>query len=237
MILMMWAHPRSLSTAFERMMMERSDFLVFHEPFCTLYDTGRVTLRGVRGAETTLTDYDELIDFIGVASAGARVFIKETCEYHYAQVLAREEFLRAATHTFIIREPRKTISSHFKMNPNVTRDEIGYGHLWELHTRLAELGVAVRAVVDADRMLVDTEDVVSEYCRRVGIEFQPAALSWNPMMPHDWERTALWHADAISSAGIREIERNYDATVDTDDRLRSFYDWHLPIYQKLKALG
>ena len=37
MILALWCHPRSLSTAFERMMMERDDFKIIHERFLYLY--------------------------------------------------------------------------------------------------------------------------------------------------------------------------------------------------------
>jgi len=32
-IIALWSIPRSLSTAFERLMMQRGDFKVFHEPF------------------------------------------------------------------------------------------------------------------------------------------------------------------------------------------------------------
>nr|WP_293108444.1 hypothetical protein [Okeania sp. SIO2F4] len=36
-IVVLWAHPRSLSTVFERIMMERGDFKIFHEPFAYVY--------------------------------------------------------------------------------------------------------------------------------------------------------------------------------------------------------
>ena len=36
-ILAFWVHPRSLSTAFERVFLERADFRVLHEPFSALY--------------------------------------------------------------------------------------------------------------------------------------------------------------------------------------------------------
>jgi len=42
-ILALWALPRSTSTAFETMMRQRGDFLVFHEPFvpCFYYSEER----------------------------------------------------------------------------------------------------------------------------------------------------------------------------------------------------
>lgn len=36
-IVALWTHPRSVSTAFERVMMERGDFKILHEPFSYLY--------------------------------------------------------------------------------------------------------------------------------------------------------------------------------------------------------
>lgn len=36
-IIALWTHPRSISTAFERVMMERGDFKILHEPFSYLY--------------------------------------------------------------------------------------------------------------------------------------------------------------------------------------------------------
>jgi hypothetical protein len=36
-IIALWTHPRSISTAFERVMMERKDFKILHEPFSYLY--------------------------------------------------------------------------------------------------------------------------------------------------------------------------------------------------------
>ena len=36
-ILAIWAHPRALSTALERVFIERGDFAVMHEPFSVVY--------------------------------------------------------------------------------------------------------------------------------------------------------------------------------------------------------
>ena len=36
-IIPLWVHPRSLSTPMERIMMERGEFKIFHEPFAYVY--------------------------------------------------------------------------------------------------------------------------------------------------------------------------------------------------------
>ena len=37
---MLWSHPRSVSSAMERIMLERGDLTNFHEPFIYLYYVG-----------------------------------------------------------------------------------------------------------------------------------------------------------------------------------------------------
>lgn len=46
MLLMLWSAPRSRSTAFFRMMAERGDFTVVHEPFSYLAEFGYADVAG-----------------------------------------------------------------------------------------------------------------------------------------------------------------------------------------------
>ena len=43
-VIFLWAHSRSASTALERMMIERGDVTVLHEPLLALTEEGSVTL-------------------------------------------------------------------------------------------------------------------------------------------------------------------------------------------------
>ena len=45
---MLWSAPRSRSTAFFRMMAERGDFTVVHEPFSYLAEFGYTDVAGIR---------------------------------------------------------------------------------------------------------------------------------------------------------------------------------------------
>src|SRR5690242_19337971 len=47
-LLMLWSAPRSRSTAFFRMMIERGDFTAVHEPFSYLAEFGYAEAGGVR---------------------------------------------------------------------------------------------------------------------------------------------------------------------------------------------
>jgi hypothetical protein len=48
MLLMLWASPRSRSTAFFRMMAERGDFTMVHEPFSYLAEFGYASIADQR---------------------------------------------------------------------------------------------------------------------------------------------------------------------------------------------
>ncbi|WP_410534879.1 hypothetical protein [Streptomyces sp. KL2] len=53
-VIAMWAHPRAVSTAFLRMMAERGDVTVVHEPLVPLTDHGEVSVPGPDGSTVVL---------------------------------------------------------------------------------------------------------------------------------------------------------------------------------------
>jgi len=71
-LLALWSAPRSRSTAFFRMMVERGDVVALHEPFAKLDDHGETELPG-----RNVTSIDELIDRLLNLAERTRVFFKE----------------------------------------------------------------------------------------------------------------------------------------------------------------
>jgi hypothetical protein len=112
-LLMLWSAPRSRSTAFFRMMIERGDFIGVHEPFSYLAEFGYAEAGGVR-----VTSAPGLIAALGAAGRERPVFAKETTGRRYPEVLASPSFLAGdAVHTFLIRHPAETIRSYLAMWP------------------------------------------------------------------------------------------------------------------------
>src|SRR4051794_7865440 len=99
-VLALWSAPRCRSTAFARMMAERGDRVVVHEPFSQVVDFGEVKV----GDRVARTEHDVLAALRAMA-ADKPVFFKDTTDFHYPALLADQAFLAAATHTFIIRHP------------------------------------------------------------------------------------------------------------------------------------
>jgi sulfotransferase family protein len=227
-VIMMWAHSRSASTAFLRMMIERGDVTVVHEPFLALTEEGTVTLPTGRTARSA----KELLALLAELGGERPVFVKEVLDYEYYYLLDHPEELAPFTHTFMIRDPRQTIASHYAAKPTVTSPEIGYERLWALYSLLAA-GERAPLVLRAERLLSDPEGAVRAFCAYTGLPYLPEALHWEAGDRPEWRRHRAWHLDAIGSAGFHDRRNAYADTVANNPVLRSFYDHHLPFYERL----
>jgi hypothetical protein len=140
------------------------------------------------------------------------------------------------TNTFLIREPEKTILSHYVMNPDMTGEEIGYELELKLFEKVKEVTGTTPVLIDADDLEDDPEGVTRSYCEAVGIPFIAGALSWEAGKHiKDWDSWKEWHVDATRSSGIQKNFETFDFGLDDKPNLRAYYDHHLPLYQKLYA--
>jgi hypothetical protein len=227
-LLFLWGTPRSMSTAFLRMMLERGDHEVFHEPFSSIVVQGR-TVVGERAA----TSHDELLKLLEERARDHRVFVKETTEYDYLAT-GGDRIPQVGVHTFIVRDPRQVIPSHYAMNPDMVCDEIGYGYQMQMARQVRALTGVRPFVVEAEDLLSDAPDTVERYCRHAGIPFLASSLSWQPGDQEVWSRTRQWHRDAAVSSRFTRSERFYKSTVDNDRFLYECYWHHRPYYNVLR---
>jgi hypothetical protein len=232
-VIAMWAHSRSASTAFVRMMIERGDVTVLHEPFLALTEEGKVMLPAPAGGSAPARSERELLCHLAEASRTRAVFMKEVLDYRYTYLLDHPEEISWITHTFLVRDPRLAISSHYAVKPTVTCPEIGYERLYELFQLIWSVTGRKPLVIRAERLLREPARVVQAYCEAVGLPFLPHALTWSPQDRPEWQRHRGWHIDASRSSGLRAVEKTYQDTVDNNAALRSFYDHHYPFYQRI----
>lgn len=234
-VITMWAHPRAVSTAFLRMMIERGDTTVVHEPLVTLADFGKVQIEALQGGGETveLDSVDAVLAHLRALGAQRPVFSKDTLEYRYAHLYEHPEEFADFHHVFIVRDPAKAIASHFAMKPTVARAEIGYEHQSELFDLVRATADHEPLVISAERLVEDPAGVVSGFCERVGLPYVPQALQWEPQDRAEWRLTRRWHADATASSGFRAPEKQYANTVENNDLLRSYDEYHRPFYEHL----
>ena len=227
-LLFLWGTPRSMSTAFLRMMLERGDHEVFHEPFSSIVVQGRTVV-----GDHTATSHDELLKLLEERACDRPVFVKETTEYDYLAA-GGDRIPHVGRHTFIVRDPSRVIPSHYAMNPDMVCDEIGYGYQVEIARRVREVTGVRPHVVEAEDLLTDPRGAVERYCRHAGIAFLESSLSWRPGSQRVWSRTEKWHRDAARSSCFTRSERTYEYTVDNNRFLYDCYWHHRPNYHVLR---
>jgi hypothetical protein len=236
-MLALWSAPRCRSTAFARMIAERGDFTTLHEPFSHLLDFGVAQV----GPQPVRNEAD-LIAGIRLAASSGPVFFKDTTDFHYPGLLADQAFLADAVHTFIVRHPAAAIASHYALNPALRRDEIGFAWLAEIYEAVSAVSSAPPVVIDSDLLVRRPAQTVTAYCAAVGIPFVPGALTWQPGMRTEWQRTSRWHESTSATNGFTADESRDDAAsafVASDPVLSGHLEYHLPFYQRLRsaALG
>jgi hypothetical protein len=226
----LWSAPRSRSTAFARMMAERGDLTVLHEPFSHVMDFGSTTVDG-----QTVHGEAELIAALRALSHRTPVFFKDTTDFHYPGLLTDRAFLTEVTHTFIVRHPREAIASHYAVNPDVSSEEIGFFRLAEIFDAVAEQTATRPVVIDSDDLIAHPAQTVRRYCELTGLSYQEAALSWQPGLRTEWEKTRRWHESTSRTSGFTQTSSDHEHTPDNHPLLAEYLARHLPAYEQLHA--
>ena len=170
-----WAVPRSLSTAFERVFVERDDFEVLHEPFSASYYYGedRLSNRYSDVEPKAEHNYERVLTDV-LKPRQKRVFLKDMV-YH-AKALLSPHLASNFVNTFIIRDPKYVIASLHKIWPDFTLGETGFEQIYNLFRYATE--VNREDVVDAMSFSENPAGILATYCEHLGISFDRNSLSW-----------------------------------------------------------
>ena len=233
-ILVLWATPRSTSTAFEWMMRMRGDFQCLHEPFGQAYYCG-TDRRTTRPDEVELKpeiSYEQTWNEIKALATAGPVFSKDFP--NYIMHMADGDFLDHFRHTFLIRHPRKVLSSMYANWEEFTLDETSFVALHDLFDMVVDRYGEIPPVIDSDDLLEQPAAVTEAYCEAVAIPFVPEALDWEE---GDREEVTWyggpWHDNLKLSTGLRPQERNY-RDIDIVPFLEELYELCLPHYEALR---
>jgi hypothetical protein len=234
-IIALWCHPRSLSTAMERAMRERGEFRIFHEPFMYLYyvhDQKRAMPHFDVDADHPAS-YEDTKRWILEAAEEKPVFFKDMSYYVMDYLPGDPDFVSALTHTFLIRDPARSIASYYKLDPEVTCEEIGLELQYRHFSLVAEATGRAPVVVYAGDLQENPENTMRAYCRALGLDYKPEALQWSERTPKEWKNVAGWHKDVLDSTGIKKDRASPMVDIDSDPRLRDYYEYHRPYYEAL----
>lgn len=235
-ILVLWATPRSTSTAFEWMMRMRGDMACFHEPFGEWWYQGedarwpRITDESPRTPGLT---FDSVWQTLQSAAKQGPVFSKDFP--HYVEHHWTDEFLAHYNHSFLLRDPAKVATSMFKHWPDFHLKEIAILEQRELFDRIADQLGASPPTIDSDDLLEDPHGIVEAYSNAVGIPYMPESLSWEPgdRSEVSWYDGGSWHANLRGSDGLKPQERRYIDISEAPDRVKEIYETVLPHYDHM----
>ena len=165
------------------------------------------------------------------------VFVKD---FAYSIIhLADDRFLNAFTHTFLIRDPEKVITSMYSRWPDISLAEIGFEDLRTLFDRIADRDGQTPPVIDSDELLQSPHAGMAAYCAAVGLSFLPDALNWEDKKEKHRGKNPTWNTDEEgfhdslrASTELKKQKRHYPPLTSSVDMIR-LYEASMPHYEAL----
>ena len=231
----MWSGPRNLSTALMRSFGNRADTFVSDEPFYGAFLETSGAPHPMR--ETVIAAMD--CDWASVARTiagpvpeGRPVWYQKHMWHHMVGPVGYADF-SGFTHAFLIRAPELMIASYLRKREAAAFEDFGLDRQAEFFEREADRLGAPPPVVDAQDVLADPEGTLAALCRRLGIAFDSAMLSWPPgRRATDGPWAPHWYQIVETSTGFGPPE---PLPADLPDEARRLADRCRPYYARLAA--
>lgn len=211
-------------------MLERTDLLALHEPLEGLAYIGPIDI----GSDRFETP-DSLVEWL-LDGTTKTVFLKETLPPPVVQLISsNHRFLTEVHHAFLIRRPEEIAASFFALEGDMRIYDSGVKALHDLYVRVRDGDGHQPVVVDSDDLVAYPEATMRAYCAAVGLPFDAEAMTWEPGVRPEWQRTARWHEAASASSGfVRPVRAGHHSLASHPEVLR-FAARHEPFYQRLRS--
>jgi len=200
--LSVWSGPRNISTALMYAFRQRQDTEVFDEPLYGHYLA--VTGRLHPGRDQILAAMDRdgrrVVADVLLGSGERPVRFYKNMAHHLVGLDLG--FLDRLSNVVLTRRPDEMLASLAKELPDAGIDDTGLPLQVALLDRIVAAG-HTPIVLEAAEVLRRPGAVLAELCRRVGIPFDPAMLSWPAgPKPEDGVWAPHWYAAVHRSTGF-----------------------------------
>ncbi|MCB1882937.1 MAG: hypothetical protein KDG89_02900 [Geminicoccaceae bacterium] len=246
-IVALWSHPRSTSTAFERVMRARGDMDCLHEPFMYDYYVHRKcrVMPHFEVQEGHPVAYEAIRDSILGRAEARPVFFKDMSYYVVPRIVEDEAFSCRIGNCFLIRDPQAAIASYFKLDPDVTCEEIGIEAQWRHFDALRATTGKAPLVLRSEDVRRDPRGTIGALWAAFGLDFVPGAFEWDGGTPADWAQVEGWHGDVAASRSIRPLTeadllaqaRDFRDLAERHPNMRRYLDHHRPFHERLQAFA
>lgn len=218
----MWSGPRNISTAMMRSFGSRADCAVSDEPFYGAFL--KATGEPHPLAEETIADMDcdwetVLATQSGAAPAGKPVWYQKHMPHHMVGPVGIAD-MPDHRHAFLIRAPERVVASYRQKNELRRPEMLGFAQLRSYFEAEAERCGTLPPVVDTEDILADPERILGLLCAALGIAWSPAMLHWTKgPHPEDGVWGAHWYDKVNASTGfapppgpLPQLDGDYAAT-------------------------
>ncbi len=204
-IVAMWSGPRNLSTALMRSFAQRADTFAWDEPFYAAYlkATGIDHPMRAEVIAAGIVDPAEVARRCVLPPAGKNVFYQKHMTHHMIDGFPLE-WTDRVVNAFLLRAPERVLASYVKKREAVTAGEIGFARQRQLFDRAADRTGTAPPVIDSADIRARPREALTSLCAALGLDFDPAMLSW-PKGPHPadgvWARhwyDAIWKSTGFA---------------------------------------
>lgn len=203
-----WSGPRNISTAMMYAFANRADCAAVDEPFYAAY----LALTGLEHpmrAEIMASQPQDPAEVIAELTGENPGGLPHVYHKHMAQHMLPEiprDWFGGMKHILLIRHPARVVASFSAKYENPVLADIGFVQQAELHRQLLAEGLDP-VVVDSADIRADPEGMLRQLCARIGLDWDPALLSWPAgPKPEDGVWAAHWYGAVHQSTGFAGVE-------------------------------
>jgi hypothetical protein len=226
----MWSGPRNLSTAMMYAFGNRPDFAVWDEPFYAPFLAATGLDHPMRDAILAAHETDPekvAARCVGPIPDGKKHFYMKHMPHHMLPDFPLD-WAKDCVNIHLIRHPARVIASYGAKRDEMTLEDIGYPQQTALYDRIGG------NVIDSADIRADPENMLKKLCNTIGLDFDPAMLSWPAGARKDdgiW--AAHWYNAVHQSTGFAGTE---GPLPDLDAAQQELCQAAMPHYEKLAAL-
>ncbi|XP_077980736.1 uncharacterized protein LOC144435966 [Glandiceps talaboti] len=242
---MLWAHPRTLSTVLELALASRTTTKMFHEIYSVAYHFGDERLFPNPGVTVPGFSFQYVKDTLEADYTGKNVIICKDLPFCLDGKL--ERLPKGYLHTFLIRDPRRSLASMCKTYgaTDTPLEHLpasgGVKAVYDLHKFVTTELKQDSIIIDAHDLSHHPESIIKKYCTATGIPFEDSYLSWKPgnihHFPDIYKHPVLQDtcfSSAVNSTNFKPLPDQHAVDVSQlPHQARIRIDEALPYYKEL----
>lgn len=230
----MWSGPRNISTAMLRSWENRPDTAVIDEPFYAFFlqATGKHHPGAKEIVAQSETDLGKIIEILlGRIPGNKSVFYQKQMTHHLLPQVDRD-WLGQVTNCFLIRDPAEVLASYLKKHDvDLSLEDLGFVQQLEIFNFVRERSGSIPPVIEAKDILQNPKRMLPLLCESVGVEFDPAMLSWPPgLRETDGVWAKYWYNEVARSTSFQPYRPK---NVEVPERFREIHKRCRECYDQL----